>query len=289
MRRILVGTAGGLHEVGTNDPVAFVGGSVDALSRDGKWAIVDGSELWSRRTEWSEVARTEAPYLTCVASFEEGALVGTREAHLLRLRGDRLERVDSFEDAPTRDDWFTPWGGPPDVRSLTSTDPHVFVNVHVGGILRGHPDSTWEPTIDISSDVHEVRAGGDLIVAASAVGLAESGDGGFAWSYDDEGLHATYARAVAVGAEYLFLSVSHGPRGGDAAVYRQPCDGDRPFERCDLPSFPDNIDTGCLDAIDDVAAFGTRQGEVYVSADHGGSWDKVADDLPPVQSLVLER
>ena len=289
MRRILVGTAGGLHEVGTSDPVAFVGGSVDALSHDGKWAIVDGIELWSRRAEWSEAARTDGPYLTCVVPFDDGALVGTRDAHLSRLRGDRLERVDTFEDAPTRDDWFTPWGGPPDVRSLTVTDTDIYVNVHVGGVLRGHPDSKWEPTINISSDVHEVRAAGDLIVAACAVGLAESGDGGFAWSYDDEGLHVTYARAVAVGAEFLFLSVSRGPRGGDAAVYRQPCDGDRAFERCDLPSFPDNIDTGCLDAVEEIAAFGTRQGEVFMSSDHGGSWNKVADDLPPIQNVVIER
>ena len=289
MRRIFVGTAGGLHEVGTPDPVAFAGGSVDALSHDGGWAIVDGSRLCSRAAGWSEAARSEASDLTCVAAFEDGVLLGTREAHLSRLRGGRLDRVSSFEDAPTRDDWFTPWGGPPDVRSLAVIGADVYVNVHVGGILRGHPDSKWEPTIDISSDVHEVRAVGDLVVAATARGLAESGDGGFAWSFDDEGLHATYARAIAAGERYLFMSVSHGPRGGDAAVYRQPCDGDSSFERCDLPSFPDNIDTGCLDAVDDIVALGTRQGEVFVSSDHGGSWNKVADDLPPVQNLVIER
>jgi hypothetical protein len=119
--------------------------------------------------------------------------------------------------------------------------------------------------------------------------LAESGDGGFAWNYDDEGLHATYARAIAAGDEFLFMSVSRGPRGGDATIYRQPCDGDRAFERCELPSFDDNIDTGCLDASGEVAAFGTRGGEVYASTDHGGSWNVVAENLPPIQHLVIER
>lgn len=289
MSRILAGTAGGLHEVGTSEPVAFAGRSVDSLSQDGKWAIVDGNEVWSRGTEWSKVARNGGRQLTCLLPFDDGALVGTGEAHLMRFQGDRLETLSSFEDAPTRDHWFTPWGGPPAVRSITRSGSDVYVNVHVGGILRGHPDSKWEPTIDISTDVHEVKVAGDLIVAACAVGLAESGDGGFAWSYDDEGLHATYARAVAVGSDFLFLSVSHGPRGGDAAIYRQPCDGDRPLERCDLPGFPDNIDTGCLDASNDLVAFGTRQGEVYTSSDHGASWAVVAEGLPPVQNVVIER
>jgi hypothetical protein len=289
MRRIIVGTGAGLREVGKGDSVAFEGRDVTALSPEAAWAVVDGRELWKRESAWELVASSDLG-LRCVLPVGDEVYVGAAEAHLLKLSGDGLATIPAFEEVEGRDEWFTPWGGPPDVRSIAASPTgDLYVNVHVGGIVKGDGDMSWEPTLDIAADVHEVRVSGDLIIAACAVGLAESGDGGFAWNYDDEGLHATYARAIAAGERYLFMSVSHGPRGGDAAVYRQPCDGDRSFERCGLPSFPDNIDTGCLDAIDDVAAFGTRQGEVFVSTDHGATWNKVAHDLPPVQNLVIER
>lgn len=286
MATIVVGTVGGLYEGAYDEPTAFAGGSVDALSPDGTWAIVDGTELWRRDRGWSLAARTEGPYLTCVLPFEDRAIVGTRESHLLRYDGRALDRIDAFENVEGRDRWFTPWGGPPDVRSLAASPAgEVYVNVHVGGIVKGDGDQTWEPTIDISVDVHEIRFSGELLVAACAIGLAESGDGGYAWNYDDEGLHARYARAIAVGDDFVFMTVAHGPSGGDAALYRQPCDGSTGFERCDLPSFPDNIDTGSLDALGADVAFGTRDGEVFHSSDHGATWTKLADTLPSVTHL----
>ena len=284
----LLATQRGLYRTGTAAPVAFEGRAVTALSPDARWAVIDRRELWRNDGSWEQMVAADID-LHCVLETDGEVYTGTHAAHLLRLSNHGLEEVSGFEEVEGRDGWFTPWGGPPDVRSLAAgPDGELYVNVHVGGIVKGAGEK-WEPTLDIGADVHEVRTSGNLIVAACAVGLAESGDGGFAWNYDDEGLHATYARAIAVGDDYLFMSASHGPRGGDAAIYRQPCDGDRAFERCELPSFEDNIDTGCLDALGEVAAFGTRAGEVYASTDHGDSWSVVAEDLPPVQHVVIER
>lgn len=284
----LVATQRGLFRAGTPDPVAFEDSDVTALSPDARWAILDRRQLWRHGDEWEKVVTADFD-LNCVLESDGEVYLGTHPAHLLRLTNHGLETVREFEEVEGRDGWFTPWGGPPDVRSLAAgSEGELYVNVHVGGIVRGDGRS-WDPTLDIGADVHEVRTSGDLIVAACAVGLAESGDRGFAWSFDEEGLHATYARAIAVGDDYLFMSVSHGPRGGDAAIYRQPCGGDRAFERCDLRSFPDNIDTGCLDAVGHVVAFGTREGQVFASTDDGGSWDVVSEELPPVQHLVLGR
>ena len=280
----MVATERGLYDLDSGR-VEFAGRAVTALSSTGHLAIIDGRELWMGPDGWRSLASSDLG-LTCTTAANRDIYVGTSEAHLLRLNGDSLGLVEAFDQVEGRDEWFTPWGGPPDVRSLAVDDKgELYVNVHVGGIVKGGGDSRWEPTLDISADVHEVRIAGERIVAACALGLAESGDGGFAWSYDDEGLHATYSRAIAAGGDVLFMSVSRGPRGGDAAIYRRPLDGTSPFERCDLPNFPGNIDTGCLDANGGEVVFGTRTGEIFHSTDHGDTCEKHTGSLPPINQV----
>src|SRR5437763_19482 len=66
-----------------------------------------------------------------------GLLRGTRKARLLRIgENAAVELVGGFDRAPGRDGWYTPWGGPPDTRSISEDRQSVFVNVHVGGVLR---------------------------------------------------------------------------------------------------------------------------------------------------------
>ena len=64
------------------------------------------------------------------------------------------------------------------------------------------------------------------------------------------------------------------------------------FERCrtGLPEwFDENIDTYCLDALNDgsYAAFGTADGRVYGSDDGGLRWLELITGLPSVQHLLL--
>ena len=58
----------------------------------------------------------------------------------------------------------------------------LLANVHVGGIPRSTDGGvTWQPTIDVDSDVHEVRAHphrSGVVMAAAAIGLCASRDGG---------------------------------------------------------------------------------------------------------------
>jgi hypothetical protein len=161
----------------------------------------------------------------------------------------------------------------------------------VGGIPRSRDGGvTWEPTIDIDSDVHQVLATGDTVLAATALGLARSDDGGDSWQFEDERLHASYSRAVAVAGDTLLLSASTGPRGGRAAVYRKPLAAGGPFEACrvGLPEwFDSNIDSHCLVASDGIAAFGTNDGRVFVSRDEGASWTQEAEGLPSIRCLAL--
>ena len=219
-------------------------------------------------------------------------IVGTSSAHLCRIAGEGVERLDSFERAPGRKDWFTPWGGPPDTRSLTEDGDTVYVNVHVGGILRSHDHGeSWQPTIEIEADVHQVTTGHGNVYAAGGAGLSVSGDKGTTWATSDEGLHASYCRAVAVCGDMILLTASTGPRGGRSAVYRGPIDASS-FERCDggLPGwFGHNIDTYCLDAKPDgsLAAFGTEDGRLFTSTDQGRSWSQLAKGLSEIRRVLV--
>ena len=131
---------------------------------------------------------------------------------------------------------------------------------HVGGIVKSTSGGdAWHATgLNIRADAHQVIAHpvtGGLLAAAISGGMAVSDDGGDSWRVHAEGLHARYARAVAVAGETVLISASDGPRGGHAALYRRPLAGDEPFEKCvhGLPDwFETNIDTYTLDARDDL-------------------------------------
>jgi hypothetical protein len=291
---ILVGTAAGLEAVAgesgqVSKPIVAL-----AAGGDARWALVGhGDLLRSDDGAWERVASLESYRGRCLLPTDEALLVGTSEAHLYRLSRDALELADGFENVGGREDWYTPWGGPPDTRSM-AVDPAgtVFVNVHVGGIVRTRDGTTWEPTIDIDADVHQVATAPDgAVLAACARGLATSGDGGDTWEISDDGLHGSYCRAVAVAADSVMVTASTGPFSEQAALYRRSLHGGEPFERCGggLPeSFPSNIDTHCLDARESLVAFGTDQGEVWVSEDEGRTWKRAAEKLPAVTSVLIE-
>jgi hypothetical protein len=297
MTRILVGTADGLHEFthdGRAGPILHRGRGVIALAPEGPalWAVLDGNEVWHTAGQdwWFQVETMEGLRANCLADTRAGLIVGTSEARLYRVAGQGLEPVAGFDQVEGRPDWYTPWGGPPDARSISEDDDTVYVNVHVGGIVRSvDRGDTWKPTIDIHADVHQVWASSGRVLAACAQGLAVSEDQGESWTMRSDGLHAGYSRAVAVCGDSVLLSASTGPRGGKSAIYRGSAK-DGPFERCrdGLPEwFEDNIDSHCLDAMpeDDVAAFGTSDGRVFTSADQGITWAELAAGLPAVHCL----
>jgi hypothetical protein len=299
MERLLVATSEGIHTaVGREEPVVELAGHrVTALAADGRalWAITDGDRLWrsAEAGRWTEAGSIGTLRANCVSARAGGVLVGAAEAQLFRLSDAGLERVGSFDDVEGRDGWYTPWGGPPDVRSITQADGAIFVNVHVGGIPRSDDGgATWAPTIDVDADVHQVLADGDseLVLAACALGLAVSRNAGATWEYRTDGLHAAYSRAVAVAGDVVLISASTGPRGGRAALYRQPLDGSRPFERCGpgLPEwFSGNIDTHWVAGAGSTAAFAASEGHVFASDDAGASWETVAKGLPSISAVVL--
>lgn len=267
-----------------------------APSPNGLWAVVNHNSVWHRdfHSEWQVVASTVQDLrLNCILPVNAKVLVGTSEAHLLWIADGSVEFVNSFDLAQGRDEWYTPWGGLPSVRSIAvGKSGELYANVHVGGILRSNDRGhSWQPTIDLHSDVHQVQTvphRPDLVLAATAQGLATSIDGGDSWSFDRANLHAIYSRAVAVCGKTILMSTSVGPSGAKAAIYRRSLDQPGTFEKCDqgLPQwFSHNIDTGSLAAVKDRAAFGTSDGQIFVSDDAGLTWKQLASGLPPIHCL----
>ncbi|MGI8758152.1 MAG: WD40/YVTN/BNR-like repeat-containing protein [Acidimicrobiales bacterium] len=301
MVTMLVGTGAGLFEFADGEVAAtrLAGHAVGALADDegGWWAIVDGDQVWHGGTDgqgW-RLEATADQRLMCLASTPADVIVGTAGAHLLRLADGRLEPIEGFDGVAGRDQWYTPWGGPADTRSLAHDGAETtYANVHVGGIVASvDAQRSWHPTsIDIHADVHQVLAAAapDVVLAACAEGLAVSTDAGDTWRIDDEGLHAAYSRAVAVAGDTVVISASTGPGGERSGLYRRPLGGAGPFERClrGLPPwFEKNIDTGCLVARGDTVAFAAGDGSIFVSADGGASFDEVASGPDGVMCLAL--
>ncbi|MGH2590881.1 MAG: WD40/YVTN/BNR-like repeat-containing protein [Actinomycetota bacterium] len=302
MTRLLIGTTEGFFELDDDEPrpgPGFGEREVTALAVDAgvTWAVAQSRSLMRREGSgaWEEIARSEDLEIACLVRTPTDLFVGTDEARVLRLRDGDLVGVESFDRVEGREKWYTPWGGPPAVRSLAvDLAGRIHANVHVGGIPRSlDGGETWEPTIDIDADVHQVIAHPsepDVVLAAGAVGLAISEDGGASWRIEREGLRSTYARAVAVAGDAILLTASDGHRGGHAAIYRTTLGPGLRLEKCTegLPEwFDGNIDTGWLAAAGSIAAFATNEGRVFASDDAGATWRQGAAGLPRIRWLCF--
>jgi hypothetical protein len=288
--QLLIGTQDGVRYL-DSEAVDLPGHRITALASP--WTITDGRRLWRLAPDNPpvEVAQFDGrPPATCLLPLDDAVLVGTAEGHLVRVEQGSAATIEGFDRVEGRNAWHTPWGGPADVRSMSTGDETIYVNVHVGGIISSPDDGlTWTPTgLDIDTDVHEVLAVDHVVLAALGHGgLARSRDRGGSWTITGHGLHSSYCRAVAASDETVLISASTGPRTHQAALYRGSVAGDT-FERCHkgLPEwFSSNIDTRCLVLDGTNAAFGTDDGRVFISTDTGGSWTQAAAGLPAITGL----
>jgi hypothetical protein len=284
-----IGTEQGLRSLDGGDE-RLAGQPITALSGD--WALV-GEDRLVALTSGAEV-KLEGPRAWCLLDAGAQLYVGTAEARLFAgpaTGSADLAPVGSFESIETRDEWYTPWGAPPDTRSLTSgPDGALFVNVHVGGVWRQLPDGRWAEVVRVDADTHQVTAGDKAVVAAAAIGFGRSLDGGTTWEWTAAGLHGSYCRAAAIAGDTALVTASTGPGSRRGAVYRRLLRGDGAFEKCagGLPEwFPFNLDTGQLAAKGEEVVLGTDDGRVYRSSDAGSTWDLVAEELPPVRAVTF--
>jgi photosystem II stability/assembly factor-like uncharacterized protein len=299
---VLVGTANGLFRLDTDgDPRPVAAGRVRTLTASGApdaWAVVD--DALRRLTPdgtWSDAPVSVDADLTTALATSNGVVVGTADARLWRVDDRGAAPLAGFDEVAGRGTWHAVGSAVPYVRSITTTadGEALLASVHVGGIPRSTDDgATWQPTIDVDDDVHEVRAHPDdptVVAAAAAVGLAESRDGGASWSVaPGAGLHASYLRAVAFADDTVVVGASDGPRGQHAALYRRPLDGGD-FARCEggLPEWlPTLVDTGALAARGALVVAGAGD-TVFASDDAARTWRVLASGLPQVRALAVTR
>jgi hypothetical protein len=288
---LLVGTADGLLDLaldGTVERRTLDGTDVTAVSGD--WAVANH---WVMSLDTgAAVELPDALVPRCVVALDGGgALVGTTDARIVEVgRAQGPARDGLFDAIPTREGWSTPWGGPPDTRSLSLGAGSVFAGVHVGGVWR-RDAAGWIEVVPAEADDHQVACAGDTVAVAAAIGVGQSDDGGDTWHWTHEGLHAPYCRAVALAEGWLLASASTGPATSEGAVYRRPLgEPDAPLTRCagGLPeSFPHNVNTFELVAAGSLVAVGTPTGGLHLSEDAGATWRTIATALPGVRCVAF--
>ncbi|MGA8232202.1 MAG: hypothetical protein WB795_12045 [Candidatus Acidiferrales bacterium] len=287
----------------------IAGQPVRGLAPDGHGgalAIVGGHGL-RRRTangEWTTIIASQVE-LSCCMAVGDTIYAGTEDARMLRVgEGGQLDPLDGFDNVAGRDLWYAGSAiingqrvGPPlGIRSVTATpDGVLLANVHVGGIVRSSDGGmTWQPTIDIDTDVHQVCAHPTdprMVAAAAAVGLCISRDAGATWTIEQEGLHASNCSAVALSGDDILVAAAESHFSAHGAIYRRPIDAHGVLAPVGdgFPRWIGGIaDTDCIATKASTIAVADQAGNLYLSADSGRNWSSRVRGLPtPSGVLVL--
>jgi hypothetical protein len=283
---------------------------VRGLAPDGHGGVlaIVGKHSLQRRApggEWATIATSEFELSCCVAAVD-AVYIGTDDARMLQLSpGDAvLDLIDSFDSVAGRDSWFAGSAiingqrvGPPlGIRSVAanSSGSILFANVHVGGIPRSMDGGrTWQPTIDINCDVHEVRVhqtNPDIVVAASAVGLCISRDAGTTWTIERDGLHALHCSAVAISGDDILVSAATDQFAAQGRIYRRPIRPDGAIVAIEdgLPTWINGIvDTGFIATNGSTIVLVDRAGTLYLATEFGRNWSRSSSDLPTPSSVLI--
>lgn len=285
---LLIGTTAGAYRLGSADPV-LAGTRINHLATDDRgWWALDGKGRILLNGEPAAQMPDDASGL-CIQPTPETVWIGSNEGRLFALEGEDLAEDEFFATAPGREAWYTPWGAPADVRSMTLDADHtLYINVHVGGVLR-YDNTGVVPTLDIDADVHQVSAHPSMkgaVFAATAFGLAQSHNG-HDFDFRTGGLHSSYCRAVAVTEDRVLVSASTGPRTSKGRLYVGDLwEGDLEPSTTGLPDwFDDNLNTHCISVKEEGVFIGFGDA-VWLSTDQGGTWEQAASGLPKITCIA---
>ena len=276
----------------TGQPVTVI----ESSSSGSCFAAVDGSHVYHRDNTgtWSKVADLEFN-IEAIANLGDRLIVAVQGPKLVEIsRNGKTKDLTDFGSVPGRKDWFAQ-GPPIHIRSLASAidGSSILAAVHVGGIPRSlNGGRSWNSTLPISCDVHEVRphpTDSNKYAAASAVGLCVSTDGGESWEVVRDDLTNPHSLSVAVMSESILVSVQEGPFSTEASIYRGKFgSGHLSLVENGLPNpIIGKVDTCQLTAGKGRAALVDGTGAVWQSEEDGKDWRKIASDLVDVFGLAI--
>jgi photosystem II stability/assembly factor-like uncharacterized protein len=128
------------------------------------------------------------------------------------------------------------------------------------------------------------------LAAAAGVGLCTSSDGGATWVVEQAGLHALHCSAVAFAGDDVLVSAAESPFAPKSAIYRRAWDEPGPLAMVagGLPAWLDRIaHTGCIATYGSAAAIADMGGNLYISADAGRAWSRLAEGIPTPSSVLI--
>ena len=227
-------------------------------------------------------------------------LIGTDEgAYVYRLAGEEgpAERVVAFDELECRKEWYTPWGGPPAVRTLAKTqDGFCYADIHVGSIMRSSDEGiSWEPvTPELHKDVHQVATcpvDDNRVYANTQNGVYISADRGNSWEHRPEGLPRRYGTGIAVhptDPDLMIATVQNGPRGGGAWLCRSENAGATWIELNDqFTDSTDRISTGWIAFASDGTAWAVIGKTLYIGKERATDWSPFwTTPEHPIQTLA---
>lgn len=285
-----------------------------AAANNGSLIAYDAEgSIWERSNQeksWNSIVNApinEEITVLFVHPLDDEFYFGTEPPKIYRYNciNQHWALVTDLNTLETAESWYTPWGGPPAVRSIGAAYREaLFLNIHVGGILRTlDHGATWQPINQgLHLDVHEVatcRKRENAVYAATAGGFYLSEDGGESWQVRNDGLANRYSRGIAVHPDHpdtILISASPTSPGGwrsrgkRFSLFRTTDDGKQWSKVTHgLPEETDSeIDTHGIAFSREISGqvlCSFRSGELYASGDAGESWSTVSNNLPSIHSL----
>ena len=225
-------------------------------------------------------------------------LLGSGEGQLYHFgnSSNPAQRLNQFAELPCRANWYTPWGGPPAVRSLALSGDWIYADIHVGSIMCS-PDrgESWTPVEPhLHEDVHQVATSSlapERVYANTADAVYISPDRGSTWEHRSSGMNARYGRALAVhqqDPDCLLASISNGPHGETQCKLYRSDDAGLNWSHVDhgFPSHTqNNIDTFQIGFDAEGGAWCAVGPTLYTSADRGQSWEVIWKAEDPIRAL----
>jgi photosystem II stability/assembly factor-like uncharacterized protein len=286
------------------------------------WRSTDLGETWEHSSEGLtyEDGRRFSKVSTLAAGHDR-LLVGVEAPGIFESRdgGETFSLLSTLAGEPGSEGWDDPANQPPGHLGISGIELHPDDPARFYAIVQGvglwettDGGSNWTPRNrglradwpreheEVGFCVHKLaRADDQRMFQQNHVGMHRTDDGGASWTEITEGLPTEFGFGAAVNPHdrdtflCIPLDPGHGRTmpDGEAAVWITH-DAGSSWQRSDngLPqsgAYLGVLRQGLANDTHDVPGFyfGTSTGQVFASADEGGSWQEVASYLPPISSV----